>query len=93
MSSSPLAMALDRRGRPVAEGDLVRFAELRHETRVVTVAEAGIYVLSTLIGERFVASSDRCFEVVDEPRRGAVGSTAGGSEVPADHERDVGVEE
>lgn len=59
----------DRHGRPVAQGDLVRFAELRHETRVVAVAPAGIYVLSPLIGERFVASSDRCFEVVDEPVR------------------------
>ena len=58
-------MALDRRGRPVGEGDQVRFAEIDHDTEVTAIAASGIYIDSPLLGRRFVADSDRCFEVVE----------------------------
>lgn len=72
---------------------MVRFAELRHETRVVAVAPAGIYVLSPLIGERFVASADRCFEVVEPIRPPRRSTEDGPSAVAADHEGQVLVEQ
>jgi hypothetical protein len=56
-------MAVDRYGRLVDDGDTVRFAEIDLETTVTAVADAGIYVSSAELGTRYIASSDRCFEV------------------------------
>lgn len=64
-------MALDRHGQEIAAGEPVLFREIDHVATVVAVADAGIYVSSEVLGDRFVADSDRCFERLsshDHPR-------------------------
>lgn len=57
-------MALDRHGQEIATGETILFREINQVAAVVAVAEAGVYIRSETLGDRFVADSDRCFEAL-----------------------------